>query len=83
MSRFSGYILLSLATLALFTQYPIRTAKHRCENSTVGIALTVDHATASIRYENGSFADLGRVEASDEYKELMQRLASPDARHPQ
>ncbi|KAF2831520.1 hypothetical protein CC86DRAFT_140294 [Ophiobolus disseminans] len=68
--------------LMQYAQYPILTTTHNSEISTVGIALTVDHATASVRYQNGTFEDLGRVEANAEYKELMRRLSSPDACHP-
>lgn len=40
----------------------------------LGIALTVDYATASIRHPDGSFTDLGRVDGSVKYKEMMQRF---------
>jgi hypothetical protein len=48
----------------------------------VGIALTANHATASRRYSNGTFDDLGRVEASKEYIELIEALTSWGSEHP-
>jgi hypothetical protein len=47
----------------------------------IGIALTADHGTVSLRNEDGSFTDLGRIEGSLEYTKLMRRLASQESWH--
>ncbi|KAF2035709.1 hypothetical protein EK21DRAFT_106560 [Setomelanomma holmii] len=41
----------------------------------IGMAPTVDHATVSARFENGSFADLGRAEANNDppYKSMKEQ----------
>jgi hypothetical protein len=52
------------------------------ETLTVGFALTVDDAAAVVRYNNGSFQDLVRLEASDVYLQLMRRLSSQSSQHP-
>jgi hypothetical protein len=41
----------------------------------LGVALTVDHASVSILYRDGSFKELGRVEGNEEYISLMQRFS--------
>jgi hypothetical protein len=83
-SAFS-FVLLVLASVASCAQHPILANEPAgaFADAKVGIALTIDHATISVRFENGSFADLGRVEANDEYKTVMWRLSSPSAWHPQ
>ncbi|KAH7078084.1 hypothetical protein BKA63DRAFT_489581 [Paraphoma chrysanthemicola] len=47
----------------------------------IGIALTANHGTVSLRNEDGSFTDLGRIEGSLEYTKLMRRLASQESWH--
>jgi hypothetical protein len=49
---------------------------------TVGFALSVDHAVATIRHSNVAFEDLVRVGGSDEYVKLMQRFSSWSSQHP-
>lgn len=52
------------------------------DTPTYGFALTVNHAAVSVRYSDGSFRDLGRIEASEEYIEMMKRLSKPEKQHP-
>lgn len=47
----------------------------------IGVALTANHASVTRRC-NGTFADLGRVEASKEYTEMIQRLTDWGTQHP-
>ncbi|KAH7070206.1 hypothetical protein FB567DRAFT_539471 [Paraphoma chrysanthemicola] len=47
----------------------------------IGIALTANHGTVSLRNKDGSFTDLGRIEGSLEYTKLMRRLASQESWH--
>lgn len=46
----------------------------------IGIALTANYATVTRRC-NGTFQDLGRIEAQDEYVEMIQRMSTWDAAH--
>ncbi|KAL4881679.1 hypothetical protein BJY04DRAFT_188569 [Aspergillus karnatakaensis] len=48
---------------------------------TVGIALTATFGTLSIRHADGSFEDIGRVDGSDRYISMIQRLSSPEQKH--
>ncbi|CAI6334389.1 unnamed protein product [Periconia digitata] len=48
----------------------------------VGISLSVDNAVISLRKEDGSFEDVGRIEGDQEYVEMMWKLSSRDAKHP-
>lgn len=47
----------------------------------IGLALTANHATASVRWPDGTFKNLGRVESTTEYLQLMQRLSLPSSMH--
>lgn len=47
----------------------------------VGIALTANHATAAVRWPNGTFENLGRVEASRAYVKMMERLSLRSSMH--
>jgi hypothetical protein len=48
----------------------------------VGISLTANHGTISIRQDDGSFQDIGRIEGDASYQEMMKRLSPPSAEHP-
>jgi hypothetical protein len=61
--------------IALITDEPTDTP-------TYGFALTVNHVAVSVRYSDGSFKDLGRIKASEEYIEMMKRLSKPETQHP-
>jgi hypothetical protein len=76
------YVFLALFGLSLCEQYVLHADDQLLDNAIIGIALAVDHATVSARYNNGTFEDLGRVEANTEYIDLMQRLSLPSASHP-
>ena len=47
----------------------------------VGISLTANHATAVVRWPDGTFENLGRVEASKAYVKMMRRLSLPSSVH--
>ena len=47
----------------------------------VGISFTANHATAAVRWPDGTFEDLGRVEASKAYVKTMRRLSLPSSEH--
>ncbi|KAH6868639.1 hypothetical protein BKA58DRAFT_441081 [Alternaria rosae] len=47
----------------------------------VGISLTANHATAAVRWPNGTFENLGRVEASKAYVKMMERLSLRSSMH--
>ncbi|CZR67395.1 uncharacterized protein PAC_17294 [Phialocephala subalpina] len=47
----------------------------------IGIDLSSSYGTAAIRYHNGTVIDVGRVEGSTEYKDLMNRLSGPYKRY--
>jgi hypothetical protein len=74
--------LLALAGQALCAQYFIAIDDHLPKTPIIGIALSVDHVTYSARYNNGSFHDLGRIEAGEDYVGLMRRLSLPSSSHP-
>jgi hypothetical protein len=82
MTPFTSFIFLALASLGFCAQIFLTSNKNNPRNATIGIALTVDHATFSARYSDGSFKDLGRVEAHGSYIELMERLSLPSSSHP-
>lgn len=48
----------------------------------IGLALTANHVTVSSRAPDGSFKDLGRIEGSEEYVDLIRRFTSWDTAHP-
>ncbi|KAF8853651.1 hypothetical protein BDZ45DRAFT_677536 [Acephala macrosclerotiorum] len=47
----------------------------------IGLDLSSSYGTAAIRYHNGTVVDVGRVEGSAEYKDLMNRLSGPYKRY--
>lgn len=47
----------------------------------VGIALYADHATVTVRYQNGTFRDLGLVEGREEYIKLIEKWSVPSSQH--
>lgn len=47
----------------------------------VGVSLTARYGIVSLRKENGTFQDVGRVEGDREYAEMMERLSSPQTQH--
>ncbi|KAG9238983.1 hypothetical protein BJ875DRAFT_479866 [Amylocarpus encephaloides] len=47
----------------------------------VGIAFTATYGTISIRHPDGSFEDIGRIDASEQYISMIQRLSSPEKKH--
>jgi len=80
-------VILAIAGLAIFS-LAISFSRHAAlmPDSTsqlpvIGLALTANHATASVRWPDGTFKDLGRVESSTEYLQLMQRLSLPTSMH--
>jgi hypothetical protein len=75
------YVFLALVGLSWCEQYVLYADDQLSNNSIIGIALTVDHATVSIRHSNGSFEDWGRVEAKTEYIDIMHRLSLPSSSH--
>jgi hypothetical protein len=75
------YVLLALVGSVWCEQYFLHADNQLSNDAIFGIALTVDHATVSIRHGNGSFEDRGRVQASSEYIDLMHRLSLPSASH--
>ncbi|KAF2875121.1 hypothetical protein BDV95DRAFT_591851 [Massariosphaeria phaeospora] len=48
----------------------------------LGISLTANHGTVSIRYKDGSFEDVGRVKGDKAYLKLMRRLSLRYSQHP-
>lgn len=81
MTPFTSFVVLALGSLGLCAQTFLASDEHHPRNATIGIALTVDHATFSARYSDGSFKDLGLVRAHDNYIELMERLSLPSSSH--
>lgn len=47
----------------------------------VGISLSASYGTVSIRHEDGSFEDIGRIEADRNYVDMMQRCSLPSSAH--
>jgi hypothetical protein len=80
------FLLLALVLLTLlvtYTQTTMSVEKTASETATtVGFALTVDRAAASIRYSNGTMKDIVELKASIEYIELMRHFSSPSSEHP-
>lgn len=48
----------------------------------VGISLAATYGTVSIRHDDGSFTDIGRVEGDAAYTQMMERLSLPTSSHP-
>lgn len=82
MAPLISFLFLAFGSMGFCTQIFLSSNENGPRNATIGIALTVDHATFSARYSDGSFKDLGRVEAHDNYIELMERLSLPSSSHP-
>ena len=55
--------------------------KPTSKSPVVGISLTANHATAAIRWPDGTFENLGRVDASKAYVKMMQRLSLSSSVH--
>ena len=47
----------------------------------IGISLTASYAVISLRKEDESFEDVGRIDGDQSYVELMQRLSTREAQH--
>jgi len=81
----SRYYFLFLIGIFVYLLFPSRGANtNRAaagDMPGVGISLTVDYAVLSLRREGGSFENVGRVQGSDEYVKMMQRLSTPEAQH--
>jgi hypothetical protein len=82
MTLIISLILFAFSSFGLCAQIFISSGERPPRNVSIGFALTVDHATFSARYSDGSFKDLGRVRAPENYIELMQRLSLPSSSHP-
>ncbi|KAJ4293387.1 hypothetical protein N0V90_008670 [Kalmusia sp. IMI 367209] len=50
--------------------------------TTLGISLSADHGTVSIRQQDGRFRDVGKVEGDVEYLGLIKRLSMQSSQHP-
>jgi hypothetical protein len=64
---------------------PLRMPKwtHAASGSLIiGISLTASYGTVSIRHDDGSFEDIGRVEGNQVYVNMMQRFCQPNSAHP-
>lgn len=48
----------------------------------IGISLTASHGTLSIRRDDGSFEDIGRVDGNQGYLDMMQRFSLSSSSHP-
>lgn len=77
MLKFAPFVVVSALLLLLWLELPCRvdTEQAVVPSQVIGIALTINHVTATRRDNNGTLHDLGRVEAASEYIELLQRLA--------
>jgi len=68
--------------LVACTQTVISLDQTTSNQPTVGFALTVDHAVASVRWNNASTEDLVELKTSEEYIELMRHFSHPSSQHP-
>jgi len=85
MLKLTSIVTLAFALLLLLhfgSQRAFLPEETAASSQVIGIALTATHATATRRYSNGSFHDLGRVESQTEYVELIERLTSWGSEHP-
>jgi hypothetical protein len=48
----------------------------------LGISLTASYGLVSVRYHDGSYEDIGRIDGSHEYLDMMRRFALPSSSHP-
>jgi len=77
--KYYYYILLVVAFLA-YQSWRIRSADVYRVTSWmpgVGVSLTVQYAVVSLRHDDGTFEDVGRVEGSEEYVEMMRGYSAP------
>ncbi|KAI4662663.1 uncharacterized protein J4E79_003972 [Alternaria viburni] len=77
-----SFYLFLVCALTCWSQYAAAYHATSIDTLTVGFALTVDHATATIRHNSTFFEDLPKVEASEEYIKLMQRFSLWSSQHP-
>ena len=77
-----SFYLFLVCALTCWSQYSSAYHATSADTLTVGFALTVDHATATIRHNSTFFEDLAKVEASEEYIKLMQRFSLWSSQHP-
>ncbi|KAI4621980.1 hypothetical protein J4E80_004355 [Alternaria sp. BMP 0032] len=68
--------------LTFWLQYSLAYHGTSADSITVGFALTVDHATATIRHNSTFFEDLVKVEACEEYVKLMKLFSLESSQHP-
>jgi len=68
--------------LTFWLQYSLAYHGTSADSITVGFALTVDHATATIRHNSTFFEDLVKVEAYEEYVKLMKLFSLESSQHP-
>lgn len=52
------------------------------ETVSLGVSLAANHGTISIRRNDGTLENIGRVDGDEAYLELMQRLSLDSSRHP-
>jgi hypothetical protein len=55
------------------TAAPAQQSKHVTALSSIGISLSPNHATLSLRHSDGSFEDVGYIAGSSEYRNMMRR----------
>ncbi|KAF2677980.1 hypothetical protein K458DRAFT_349337 [Lentithecium fluviatile CBS 122367] len=60
---------------------PLFRPKYRPGALVVGISVSANYGTVSIRHEDGSFEDIGRIEADRSYVDMIQRCALPSSGH--
>jgi hypothetical protein len=75
-------ITVCIFALIILTFYLTQMEKRASESYGIGISLAANHGTISIRSNDGSFKDLGRVDGNEKYLQMMRRLSSPSAQHP-
>jgi hypothetical protein len=70
----SLFLVLPLSLRAFALSTPHHGARDCSAISSVGIALTLEYATLSIRLDNGTFTDVGSVDGDEAYEDVMRRL---------
>jgi len=79
---YPDFHLFVICAIVCLSQYSSAYHATSADTLTVGFALTVDHATATIRHNSTFFEDLAKVEASEEYIKLMQKFSLWSSQHP-
>jgi hypothetical protein len=79
------YYLIIFACIVVYLMVPFRSLSGRRVATIgqpgmpgVGVSLTASYGVVSLRRDDGTFEDVGRIEGDEDYTQMIQRLSAPE-----